>query len=142
MPGTGPQPQPGQQNTSHTNTETANKPHLTQNGRPNQMQAPSQHKHMHPPTDKQTKSSRASQAVKQTLQRPTPTHHRGKDAGPASRRAPPKGHSMHSKHTQPSTSRPAKQKQGSQAKPSQATVLLESTPQQHHTSFHTSVGAR
>ncbi|KAK5606346.1 hypothetical protein CRENBAI_022876 [Crenichthys baileyi] len=39
----------GATNTSHTDTEAANKPHPTQNDRPTQMQAPGQHRHMHPP---------------------------------------------------------------------------------------------
>ncbi|MEQ2241860.1 hypothetical protein ILYODFUR_029739, partial [Ilyodon furcidens] len=39
--------QAGQQNTSHT--KGANKKHPTQNGRPTQMQAPGQHRHMHAP---------------------------------------------------------------------------------------------
>ncbi|MEQ2293104.1 hypothetical protein AMECASPLE_029734 [Ameca splendens] len=40
--------------------------HPTQNGRPIQMQAPGKHRHMHPPIDKLTETTRASQAVKQT----------------------------------------------------------------------------
>ncbi|KAK5614548.1 hypothetical protein CRENBAI_018502 [Crenichthys baileyi] len=41
--------QAGQQNTSHTNAEAANKKNPTQNGRPTQMQAPGQYRHMHAP---------------------------------------------------------------------------------------------
>ncbi|MED6246077.1 hypothetical protein ATANTOWER_012468 [Ataeniobius toweri] len=47
--GTGTMPQEPQQNTSHNNTEATNKKTPTQNGRPPQMQAPGQHRHMHPP---------------------------------------------------------------------------------------------
>ncbi|XP_047229413.1 bromodomain-containing protein 4-like [Girardinichthys multiradiatus] len=57
MPGTGLQPQLGNRGnkTYPTRHEAANKPHPTQNGRPTYMQAPGQHRYMHPLIGKQLK---------------------------------------------------------------------------------------
>ncbi|KAK5610424.1 hypothetical protein CRENBAI_004859 [Crenichthys baileyi] len=99
QPGTGPQPQSGQRG-NKTHTTLTPRPPISHTIRPTQMQAPSQHRHMYPPIDKRTETTRApaSQAVKQTLRRTTPptTVPKG-GAGPGGRRLPQKGHSTHSK---------------------------------------------
>ncbi|MEQ2312263.1 hypothetical protein AMECASPLE_029103 [Ameca splendens] len=90
--------QAGQQNMSHTNTEATNKKHPTQNGRPTQMQAPDQHKHMHTPqTIKPRPPGQPGSQADPAMHHPA--HHRaqGKDTSPTSRRATKKGHSTHSK---------------------------------------------
>ncbi|KAK5603625.1 hypothetical protein CRENBAI_003396 [Crenichthys baileyi] len=121
--------QAGQQNTSHTNTEAANKKHPTQNGRPTQMQAPGQHKHMHAPQTNELRPPGPARQSRIPCYAPPPwcTHHcaQRKDASPASRRAAQKGHSKHSKEATPlrrrtNNSKPAK---------------LQFPPSQCHTSY-------
>ncbi|MEQ2300596.1 hypothetical protein AMECASPLE_027381 [Ameca splendens] len=76
--------QAGQQNTSHTNTEAANKKHLSQNVRPTQIQAPGQHRHMHTP---QTNELRPPGLARQSSRPRDAPPCQGKDASPASRKA-------------------------------------------------------
>ncbi|MEQ2237477.1 hypothetical protein ILYODFUR_023473 [Ilyodon furcidens] len=53
----------GQHNTSHTNTEVANKKHPTQNGRPTQMQTPGQHRQMYAPQTNEPRSPRPARQL-------------------------------------------------------------------------------
>ncbi|KAK5606569.1 hypothetical protein CRENBAI_018564 [Crenichthys baileyi] len=61
--------QAGQKKTSQNNTEAANKKHPTQNGRPTQMQAPGQHRHMHPPKTNKPKPPGPARQVMTSLRK-------------------------------------------------------------------------
>ncbi|MEQ2301075.1 hypothetical protein AMECASPLE_032288 [Ameca splendens] len=95
--------------------------------RPTQMQALGKHRHMHP--HRQTNRNHQGH--------PADHHAKGKDASPE--RAPQKGHSTRSKEVAlpPETQNhqhPGQPSKNDIAKPSQATVPPEPTPQQHRTS--------
>ncbi|XP_047229482.1 extensin-like [Girardinichthys multiradiatus] len=140
--------QAGQQNTSHSNTKAATKPHLTQNGRPTQMQAPGHDRYMHPsPIDRQTETtgpagqlSRPHDAPPRPLPCPRERHRPSK----------PKGATERPQHTEQRGHTPIQRRrptyiQVSQAKtiePSQTADPPEPAPQQHHPSFCAFVGAR
>ncbi|MEQ2183488.1 hypothetical protein GOODEAATRI_033179 [Goodea atripinnis] len=133
-----------QQNTSHSNTKAATKPHPTQNSRPTQMQAPGHDRYMH---SAHRQANRDHRAVKQTPRCTTPP-----TTMPKERRRPsePKGATERPQHTEQRGHTPIQRRrptyiQVSQAKtiePSQTADPPEPAPQQHHPSFCAFVGAR
>ncbi|XP_047208473.1 early nodulin-75-like [Girardinichthys multiradiatus] len=127
--------QAGQQNTSHSNTKAATKPHPTQNGRPTQMQAPGHDRYMHPPPHRQAnRDHRASWAVKQTPRCTTPptTMPKGKtlaqQAEGRHRKSP--AHGAKRSHPHPETQtplHPGQQSKNDRAKPDRRSPRASTT---------------
>ncbi|KAK5599184.1 hypothetical protein CRENBAI_024735 [Crenichthys baileyi] len=149
MPGTIPQPQPGKKGNKTHPTPTPRPP--TRNTRP-KMAGPTKCKLRttigtctpHRQSSRDPPGQPGSQADP-VIHHPAHHHAQGKDTSLTSRREAKKGHNTHSKEAAlPPRCRTTNihASQAEMTEPSQAAVPPVPTPQQHHTSFYTLVGAR